>query len=95
MTSASKSKLEALKEKLRERGYENAKVFENPDYTSAVVGVDEDGRVVYSYEKMVKHLVKKDKMTEEEAMEFIDYNTIRALPYEGKKRPIVVYSLKD
>lgn len=95
MTSASKSKLEALKEKLMERGYETSVVFTNPDYTSAVVGVDEDGRVVYSYEKMVKHLVKKDKMTEEEAMEFIDYNTIRALPYEGEKRPIVVYSLKD
>lgn len=29
----------------------------------------------------------------EEAQEFIDYNTVRALPYMGDKRPIIVYGL--
>ena len=28
---------------------------------------------------------------EEEAVEFIDYNTLRAIPYMGDKAPIVVY----
>lgn len=30
-------------------------------------------------------------MTEEEAVEFIDYNTFRAMPYMGEKAPIVVF----
>lgn len=39
---------------------------------------------------MVECLVKADGMTEEEAMEFIDYNTIRAIPYAGELAPIVL-----
>ena len=38
---------------------------------------------------MVESLAKEDGMTYEDAAEFIDYNTIRALPYLGDKAPIV------
>lgn len=34
-----------------------------------------------------------DKITEEEAVDFIDFNTIRALPYGGEKAPIIMYPL--
>lgn len=34
-------------------------------------------------------------MTDEEAIEWIDYNTIRAIPYMGEKAPIVMYSLPE
>ena len=74
-------------------------IFETPSYPSAVTGVSEeyqDGvqkiRVVYSYEKMVEALVAEDGMTDEEAREFIDYNTIRALPY-FPNAPIVMYDI--
>ena len=50
-----------------------------------------DGHVVYSYEKCVQCLVERDDMSEEEAMEWIDYNTIRAIPYMGENRPIMIY----
>ena len=38
--------------------------------------------------------MKTDEMTEEDAIEFIDYNTIRALPYTSSVgvRPIIVYN---
>lgn len=82
-----------LKETLVERGYEDTIIFENPSYESAVIGISENGQVCYSYEKMIEHLMKEDSMEYDEAMEFIDYNTIRALPYcnPADKRPIVIY----
>ena len=41
--------LEELKEKLCDEGFEDAVVFENPDYASAAIGTTEDGCVVYSF----------------------------------------------
>lgn len=85
--------LPELKERLIDMGHDDATLFVDPDYISAVIGVSEDGRVVYSYEKMTEHLMENGGMEIEEAQEFIDYNTVRALPYMGDKRPIIVYGL--
>lgn len=65
--------------------------FANEDYESALIGITEDNRAVYDYEKMIEYLVEKDGMDDLEAMEWIDYNTIRALPYMGSRHPIIVY----
>lgn len=78
-----KNRLERIKDALNELGYESSIVFENPSYDTAIIGISSDGQVVYDYDKMVEYLVKTDEMTPEEACEFIDYNTIRALPYAG------------
>ena len=59
----------------------SATVFENPSFNSAIVGVTSDDRVVYDYDLMVEDLSEQDNMTLWEAQEFIEYNTIRALPY--------------
>ena len=32
-------------------------------------------------------------MTNEEAVEFIDYNTLRAIPYAGGFAPVVMYPI--
>lgn len=84
---------ETLVEILQERGYEDSIIFENPSYTDAVIGITEGGQVCYSFTKMVECLVNEDGMDEEEAVEFIDYNTMRALPYcnPSNLRPIVVF----
>ena len=82
--------IDSLKDYLCELGYEDAVVLEKPDYLSAIVGVSEDGRIIYSYPKMLQHLVLNDGMTYEEAAEFVDYNTIGALPYMGEKKPIIL-----
>ena len=74
---------------LCELGYEESVVFENPDYDEAIVGTDSDGRVVYDMDLMVGCLIDEG-MTEEEAIEFIEYNTIRALPYIGENAPIIL-----
>lgn len=78
---------------LLDMGHEDFIVLENPDYDSAIIGITDDNRVVYDYVEMVTHLVENDNMTEEEAADFIDYNTIRTIPYVGAGAPIVMYSL--
>ena len=79
---------------LCDMGYEDAVVFENPDYDSAIIGVSSDGRVVYDYDLMVEHLMRKDGMKDLEAVEFIDYNTVRAAEYYSDG-PIVMYKLME
>ena len=80
-------------ERLVDAGYEDVIVFENESYDDALVGVSHDGRAIYSFDKMVEWLCRKDGIDEEEAIEWIEYNTIRAIPYAGEKAPIVMYDM--
>lgn len=73
-------------------GYEDAVVFENPDYDNAIIGVTTDGQVVYDYDEMIVHLMEVDGMDEADAVDFIDYNTLRSLPYTDGA-PIVIYKI--
>ena len=41
-----------------------------------------------------EYLMEVDGMDYDEAVEFIEYNTIRALPYAGDMRPIIKYDLE-
>ena len=85
-----------IKETLYEIGLENSIVFENPDYESAIVGFDYNSdRVIYDYDKMVDFLVTTYSMEPEEAVEFIDVNTIRSLSYMGEKGPIILKTIQD
>lgn len=84
---------EEIKQSLVDEGFEGSAVLENPDYAIAVIGRSEDGRLIYSYEKMVEFLMVTDGMSREDAIEFIDYNTIRSLPYMGERPPIIMYEI--
>lgn len=76
---------------LNELGLEESIVFENPDYDSAIIGYDAvEHRIVYDFDKMVEHLIDVDGMEYDEAVEFIEYNTIRATPYAGEMAPIIL-----
>jgi hypothetical protein len=79
-------------ERLSEWGYEDVVIFENPSFDNALVGVSEDNRAVYDYDKMVVWLAVTWAISREEAIEFIEYNTIRALPYT-EAAPIVMYRI--
>ena len=73
--------------------HEEAVIFNVPNYDNAIVGTSDDGRVVYDYELMIRELTNDTALTEEEAIQFLDYNTIRTLPYiEEKVRPIILYN---
>lgn len=79
---------------LLDEGYEGVKYLVNYDYAPALIGVTYDNRTVYDYELMVQFLMETEGCTEEEAREWIDYNTIRALPYMGEYAPIIMYPLR-
>lgn len=58
-------------------------------YDDAILGVDESRMVlIYSVEKCLECLVLNDGMTEEEAIDWFYYNTIRGNDYMGEKAPI-------
>ena len=80
-------------ERLLEYGYEGIKYLTNYSYDDALIGVTEDGRAIYDYEKMIKWLMEEEEWSETDAIEWIDYNTLRAIPYMGENAPIIMYPL--
>jgi hypothetical protein len=69
-------------------------IFENPSYKNALIGITTDGRAVYDYPLMVEDLMNEDNMDYEEAVEFIDYNTLGSLPQPETKYPIIIQERK-
>lgn len=67
-------------------------LFRNPDYYTAIVGVSEDYRVIYDYNKMLDYLVNYEEMSYEDAADYISYDTIRSLGYISGNKPIIMYS---
>lgn len=82
-------------------GEENpeATMFRDPDFYNAIVGYyyNELGLpvLVYKYDKMVECLASEYEDSEDpymDAVEWIEYNTLRTLPYmDSKGRPIIIY----
>ena len=83
------------KDILLEAGFEDFLQFDNYSYENAIVGITTDNRLVYSFSKMVEELMSAENFTYEEAIEWIEYNTIRSLPYYGPQAPIIMYDLED
>lgn len=84
----------AVNLQLRAELPEDAILFDNMSYDGSIVGVTADGRVVYDYDMMVEELVHDEEWSYEEAAEWIDYNTIRMLPYTGENGPIIMYPIQ-
>ena len=84
----------AINEDIRMMLDEEAIVFDNPSFDNAIIAVDQDGRAVYDYDLMVEELMRDEEWTMEDAIEWIEYNTLRAIPYVGDMAPIVVYRLE-
>lgn len=80
-------------EKLLEHGYKGVMFLDDYSYDDALVGVTEDQRAVYDYEKMVQWLIENEGFSEEEAVDWISYNTIRAISYMGEGASIIMYPL--
>ena len=61
-------------------------------FNRAIIGMDMDGKLVYSATRIVKAFVDEDGMTEEEAIEFFEYNTLGAIkPMNNPNKPLFVY----
>ena len=85
-----------IREILIEHGYESATVIDGFD--DAIIGVSEDSdecQVVYDFEKMIACLMKDGEMDRMGAIEFLEYDTLRALPYVDFNPPIIIRRLED
>lgn len=58
-------------------------------FDEAIIGRDNRGRLVYDIDLMVETLRRDDDMSEEDAMEFLDYNTLNT--FVGDLTPIHIY----
>lgn len=58
-------------------------------FDEAIIGRDNVGRLVYDIDLMVETLTREDEMSEEEALEFLDYNTLNT--FVGDLTPIHIY----
>lgn len=67
------------------------KLFDNPRYPNSIIGLTQDNRAIYDMEQMITDLMVEDNISYTDALEFIEYNTLRALSYEGNDAPIVLY----
>jgi transcriptional regulator with XRE-family HTH domain len=82
-----------LKEWLVDQGYENSILLEGPSHRNAIIGVSENGRVIYSAKLILQNMMINEGMEYEEAVDHFSYNLLRSLPYMGEMAPIIQYDI--
>ena len=81
-----------LRQKIANEGYTNSVFYDCQSYDDSIIGVDVNGKVVYIFNNMIDEYIHdnypEEFKTQEQfedactsAIEWIDYNTIRATPY--------------
>lgn len=84
----------SVEERIFDAGFDNVIVLKDFSYDGALIGVSEDNRAIYNFDLMVEWLMSTEDFDEIEAIEWIEHNTIRALPYMGSESPIIMYPVK-
>jgi hypothetical protein len=82
---------QTAKEMLEYEGYEDVLIFSGYSYDAALLGVTACNRAVYDYDRMVEWLAKHERISHEEAAEWIDYNTVTAA---GPNGPLILHRLR-
>lgn len=77
---------------LIDNGYEDLSVFENPSYDGCIVGISTNNQIIYSLSQMVEWFCKENNCSFDESLEYIDYNTIRTIPYM-ENPPVIIDDL--
>lgn len=90
----------ALAEYCKERDleeYEQPIILDNHAYDNSIIGLTEDNHLIYNYESMIQEFMEDEECSEEEALEWIEYNTMRALGYINQlgPGPIILYQSTD
>ena len=73
-------------------------VLEGDEFADGCIGISTDGRLIYSYERLVESISEHCKISQEAAMEHIEYNTIRSLPYiesHTLQAPIIIHEFSS
>lgn len=81
--------VEELCEFLEAQGHEETLFFEHPSMVKAITGITDSEQLIYDYDLMIEAAMEEEGWTCEEAIEWIEYNTLRSIPYMGSYHPIV------
>lgn len=81
--------VEELCEYLEAQGHEETVFFEHPSMVKAITGITDSEQLIYDYNLMIEAAMEEEGWTCEEAIEWIEYNTLRSIPYMGSNHPIV------
>lgn len=73
-------------------GVEGLTVLYPRGLDSAIIGVTDDSRVVYDYDELKSAFMEAEGWDEEDADDWISYNTIRSLEYKPNG-PIVMFNI--
>jgi len=82
-------------ELLLEYDYDGIKYLTDYSYDTALIGVTHDDRAVYDFDLMIEWLMTEHDFGYEDAIEWIEFNTLRALPYMGSDAPIIIYRFSN
>ena len=86
-------------EKLRQflaEAVPDAIILDDPAFDHSIIGVTEN-QIIYDLKEMIHELWYDEKMRinkntdTDEIMDFIEYNVLRAIPYMGENKPIIMY----
>ena len=84
--------VDELREYLEAQGHEETIFFENPSFVKAIIGITDSEQLIYDYNLMIEAAMEEEQWEAEESIEWIDYNTLRTVPYmDAKGRPIIIY----
>lgn len=78
-----------------EESEETTVLLDNSAFDNSIIGITENGRLIYSYDKMVIEYAEDNNCDLLDAMEWVNYNTLRSLPYAGEKAPIIIMETKE
>ena len=81
--------VEELREYLEAQGYEETVFFENPSFVKAITGITDSGQLIYNFDMMIEAAMEEEGWDAEGAIEWIEFNTLRSIPYMGHAHPIV------
>ena len=81
--------VEELCEFLEAQGHEETVFFEHPSMVKAITGITDSEQLIYDYNLMIEAAMEEEGWTCEDAIEWIEYNTLRSIPYMGSNHPIV------
>jgi hypothetical protein len=81
--------VEELREYLEAQGHEDTIFFKNPSFVKAITGITDSEQLIYDYNLMIEAAMEEEGWTCDEAIDWIEYNTIRSIPYMGSHHPIV------
>jgi len=67
-------------------------VLEGDEFADGAVGLTVDNHIVYDFDLLVESLMTKNGWTEEEALDWLDYNTLGSIPYMATQgnEPIIL-----